>query len=134
MSMFTGLKAVNHFGRPDMSSFLKFVQKKHSYVSLIMLLPLVVPQRDWSVQRGMFLQCTDTNRHCPVVKLDTSLLMFTLSLPAQIMSFLCVVHITEVFLYDDIPVCVVLGYYICDTFDLSSYLNNVFRSLNNLYI
>lgn len=33
MSMFTGLKAVNHFGRPDMSSFLKFVQKKHSYVS-----------------------------------------------------------------------------------------------------
>lgn len=31
-SMFTGLKAVNHFGRPDMSSFLKFVQKKHSYV------------------------------------------------------------------------------------------------------
>ncbi|KAH9629502.1 hypothetical protein HF086_015832 [Spodoptera exigua] len=34
-SMFTGLKAVNHFGRPDMSSFLKFVQKKHSYVSKI---------------------------------------------------------------------------------------------------
>lgn len=32
-SMFTGLKAVNHFGRPDMSSFLKFVQRKHSYVS-----------------------------------------------------------------------------------------------------
>ncbi|KAL1137627.1 hypothetical protein AAG570_009323 [Ranatra chinensis] len=34
-SMFTGLKAVNHFGRPDMSSFLKFVQKKHSYISKI---------------------------------------------------------------------------------------------------
>ncbi|XP_075237286.1 dual oxidase isoform X2 [Lycorma delicatula] len=34
-SMFTGLKAINHFGRPDMSSFLKFVQKKHSYVSKI---------------------------------------------------------------------------------------------------
>lgn len=34
-SMFTGLKAVNHFGRPDMSSFLKFVQRKHSYVSSI---------------------------------------------------------------------------------------------------
>ncbi|XP_022920959.2 dual oxidase [Onthophagus taurus] len=34
-SMFTGLKAVNHFGRPDMISFLKFVQKKHSYVSKI---------------------------------------------------------------------------------------------------
>lgn len=33
-SIFTGLKAVNHFGRPDMSSFLKFVQKKHSYVSI----------------------------------------------------------------------------------------------------
>lgn len=33
-SMFTGLKAVNHFGRPDMSSFLKFVQRKHSYVSI----------------------------------------------------------------------------------------------------
>lgn len=37
-SMFTGLKAVNHFGRPDMSSFLKFVQKKHSYVSFFQLL------------------------------------------------------------------------------------------------
>ena len=35
-SLFTGLKAVNHFGRPDMSSFLKFVQKKHSYVSILM--------------------------------------------------------------------------------------------------
>ncbi|XP_018323659.1 dual oxidase isoform X2 [Agrilus planipennis] len=34
-SLFTGLKAVNHFGRPDMTSFLKFVQKKHSYVSKI---------------------------------------------------------------------------------------------------
>ncbi|KAK8749678.1 hypothetical protein OTU49_015477 [Cherax quadricarinatus] len=34
-SMFTGLKAINHFGRPDMTSFLKFVQKKHSYVSKI---------------------------------------------------------------------------------------------------
>lgn len=31
-SIFTGLKAVNHFGRPDMTSFLKFVQKRHSYV------------------------------------------------------------------------------------------------------
>jgi len=34
-SMFTGLKAINHFGRPDMPSFLKFVQKKHSYVSKV---------------------------------------------------------------------------------------------------
>ncbi|XP_058806177.1 dual oxidase isoform X1 [Phymastichus coffea] len=34
-SIFTGLKAINHFGRPDMCSFLKFVQKKHSYVSKI---------------------------------------------------------------------------------------------------
>ncbi|KAH1002613.1 hypothetical protein HUJ04_008686 [Dendroctonus ponderosae] len=34
-SIFTGLKAVNHFGRPDMTSFLKFVQKRHSYVSKI---------------------------------------------------------------------------------------------------
>ena len=32
-SLFTGLKASNHFGRPDMSAFLRFVQKKHSYVS-----------------------------------------------------------------------------------------------------
>ena len=32
-SLFTGLKAANHFGRPDMVSFLKFVQRKHSYVS-----------------------------------------------------------------------------------------------------
>ncbi|GFS70288.1 dual oxidase [Nephila pilipes] len=34
-SMFTGLKAVNHFGRPDMTSFLKFVQHQHSYVSKV---------------------------------------------------------------------------------------------------
>ena len=34
-SMFTGLKAINHFGRPDMPSFFKFVQKKHSYVSKV---------------------------------------------------------------------------------------------------
>ena len=32
-SLFTGLKASNHFGRPDMTDFLRFVQKKHSYVS-----------------------------------------------------------------------------------------------------
>ena len=32
-SLFTGLKASNHFGRPDMSAFLRFVQRKHSYVS-----------------------------------------------------------------------------------------------------
>jgi dual oxidase len=31
-SLFTGLKAINHFGRPDVASFLKFVQKKHNYV------------------------------------------------------------------------------------------------------
>ncbi len=34
-SLFTNLKAANHFGRPDMVSFLRFVQKKHSYVSFI---------------------------------------------------------------------------------------------------
>ncbi|XP_023209588.1 dual oxidase-like isoform X1 [Centruroides sculpturatus] len=34
-SMFTGLKAINHFGRPDMTSFLKFVQHQHSYVSKV---------------------------------------------------------------------------------------------------
>ena len=33
-SLFTGLKASNHFGRPDMSAFLSFVQRKHSYVSV----------------------------------------------------------------------------------------------------
>ena len=27
------VEAANHFGRPDMVSFLKFVQRKHSYVS-----------------------------------------------------------------------------------------------------
>lgn len=43
-SMFTGLKAVNHFGRPDMSSFLKFVQKKHSYVSVKWGLPRLPEQ------------------------------------------------------------------------------------------
>ncbi|XP_023214602.1 dual oxidase-like, partial [Centruroides sculpturatus] len=34
-SMFTGLKAINHFGRPDMTSFLNFVQQRHLYVSKI---------------------------------------------------------------------------------------------------
>ncbi|CAG9818789.1 unnamed protein product [Phaedon cochleariae] len=34
-SIFTGLKAVNHFGRPDMTSFLKFVQKRHSYKNVL---------------------------------------------------------------------------------------------------
>ncbi|UYV75196.1 bli-3 [Cordylochernes scorpioides] len=34
-SLFTGLKAVNHFGRPDMTAFLKFVQQQHSYVSKV---------------------------------------------------------------------------------------------------
>lgn len=34
-SMFTGLKAINHFGRPDMTAFLKFVQQHHSYVSKV---------------------------------------------------------------------------------------------------
>ncbi|RWS27681.1 dual oxidase-like protein [Leptotrombidium deliense] len=34
-SMFTGLKAVNHFGRPDMNAFLKFIRKQHSYVSKV---------------------------------------------------------------------------------------------------
>lgn len=28
-SMFTGLKADNHFGRPDMVAFLKYIQKQH---------------------------------------------------------------------------------------------------------
>jgi hypothetical protein len=52
MSMFTGLKAVNHFGRPDMSSFLKFVQKKHSYVSNYS-----------SVMNNV--ACADVNSLCP---------------------------------------------------------------------
>ena len=34
-SLFTGLKAANHFGRPDLVSFLSYVQKMHSYVSKI---------------------------------------------------------------------------------------------------
>jgi hypothetical protein len=52
MSMFTGLKAVNHFGRPDMSSCLKFVQKKHSYVS------------NYSSATENEA-CADVNSHCP---------------------------------------------------------------------
>jgi len=34
-SLFTGLRAQNHFGRPDMQAFLRFVQRKHSYVNSI---------------------------------------------------------------------------------------------------
>lgn len=37
-SMFTGLKAINHFGRPDMIAFLKFVQNQHSYVSDVIVI------------------------------------------------------------------------------------------------
>ena len=44
-SMFTGLKAVNHFGRPDMSSFLKFVQKKHSYVSISYIIKIIIQNK-----------------------------------------------------------------------------------------
>jgi len=34
-SLFTGLRAQNHFGRPDMNAFLKFVQRKHNYVPAV---------------------------------------------------------------------------------------------------
>lgn len=53
--MFTGLKAVNHFGRPDMSSFLKFVQKKHSYVSYLIL---TVKKNNLIVTRCQKLVCS----------------------------------------------------------------------------
>lgn len=32
-SLFTGLKAVNHFGRPDIAALLQYVQNQHSKVS-----------------------------------------------------------------------------------------------------
>lgn len=50
-SIFTGLKAINHFGRPDMTSFLKFVQKKHSYVSIIEVLEALRLLKKSEVQR-----------------------------------------------------------------------------------
>lgn len=50
-SIFTGLKAINHFGRPDMTSFLKFVQKKHSYVSIIKVLEALRLLKKSEVQR-----------------------------------------------------------------------------------
>lgn len=34
-SLFTGLKAANHFGRPDLASFLQEVQNKHSCVNKV---------------------------------------------------------------------------------------------------
>lgn len=33
-SLFTGLKAVNHFGRPDIAALLQHVQDQHSCVSI----------------------------------------------------------------------------------------------------
>ena len=56
-SIFTGLKAINHFGRPDMTSFLKFVQKKHSYVSIIiqlwnLILKVILTYDNISPRRG----------------------------------------------------------------------------------
>lgn len=54
-SIFTGLKAVNHFGRPDMTSFLKFVQKRHSYVSLFFQLKYVFIENFFQVSKiGVF--------------------------------------------------------------------------------
>ncbi|XP_076328078.1 dual oxidase-like [Tachypleus tridentatus] len=34
-SIFTGLKAINHFGRPDMINFLKFIRKKYSHMNKV---------------------------------------------------------------------------------------------------
>jgi hypothetical protein len=131
MSMFTGLKAVNHFGRPDMSSFLKFVQKKHSYVSLAMLLVTVVPQTGWLVHRGVFCLCTDTKSlSCSCFGHIT--LFVCIILPSKIMIiFVC--GITKAFLYINIHVCVV-EYYRCKVSFLLSYVNYVFHSLNKFYI
>ena len=51
-SMFTGLKAINHFGRPDMPSFLKFVQKKHSYVSVYFFISdIIIIIASWRKER-----------------------------------------------------------------------------------
>lgn len=37
--MFTNLKAVNHFGRPNFGAFLKYLQKKHKEVTTACLYP-----------------------------------------------------------------------------------------------
>lgn len=34
-SLFTGLKAINHFGRPDIAALLEHVQAQHSQVSKV---------------------------------------------------------------------------------------------------
>lgn len=40
-SLFTGLKAINHFGRPDIAALLQQVQNKHSRVSTCCLIGLL---------------------------------------------------------------------------------------------
>lgn len=58
-SMFTGLKAVNHFGRPDMTAFLKFVQQQHSYVSKVG----VFSCGPSSMTKNLTKACETVNKH-----------------------------------------------------------------------
>jgi len=57
-SLFTGLKASNHFGRPDMSAFLRFVQRKHSYVNKVG----VFSCGPRAVTRSNSIACENVNR------------------------------------------------------------------------
>ncbi|XP_059085329.1 dual oxidase-like [Tigriopus californicus] len=57
-SLFTNLKAANHFGRPDMASFLRFVQRKHSYVSKVG----VFSCGPNAVTKGISAACEEVNR------------------------------------------------------------------------
>ncbi|GAV07211.1 hypothetical protein RvY_17080-2 [Ramazzottius varieornatus] len=57
-SLFTGLKAINHFGRPDMPAFLQFVKQRHSHVSTVGVFSCGPPQMTRNVAKG----CEVVNR------------------------------------------------------------------------
>uniref|UniRef100_A0A0K0DSC4 NAD(P)H oxidase (H2O2-forming) n=1 Tax=Strongyloides stercoralis TaxID=6248 RepID=A0A0K0DSC4_STRER len=57
-SMFTGLRAVNHFGRPNFDSFFKFLQNKHNNVEQIG----VFSCGPATVNKKIRQSCTEANR------------------------------------------------------------------------
>lgn len=56
--MFTGLRAVNHFGRPNFDSFFKFLQNKHNNVEQIG----VFSCGPATVNKKIRQSCTEANR------------------------------------------------------------------------
>ncbi|KAI1729776.1 heme peroxidase domain-containing protein [Ditylenchus destructor] len=58
LSMFTGLRAVNHFGRPNFDLFLKFLQSRHQQVNEIGVFSCGPASVNKQIRRA----CTEANR------------------------------------------------------------------------